>query len=125
MIFFYLLVAILPLSDHHILGRSFGGLTIFKALGCVCIVHAMIRMLMRPKRPRLLGTWQARLSLTFFLITIVSFLIAADYRNVDYSVPFSCISFIALWFIVVSVVDSVEKLRATLLWVVGSVGVAS
>jgi O-antigen ligase len=125
MIFFYLLVAILPLSDHHLLGKSFGGITIFKILGAICVGQALVRLASGSKPLPLFDTWQARLSTLFLLSVIISFFIYSGTPITDYSVVLACVSFLSFFIAAVVLVDSLRRLRATLLWTVGSVALAS
>ncbi len=125
MIFFYLLIAIMPLSDHHFWGRSFGGLTMFKALGAICLVYAVIHLASNPRKPAFFNTWQARLSILFFFGSIVSFFVAAHGKPSGLDLVWNNISFAVFFITVVSLVDSLHKLRWTLLWTVGSTAFAS
>src|SRR4051794_16350030 len=110
MLFFYLLVGILPLSDHHVLGKSFGGITLFKVLGAVCLIYAVIYRASRGGAIQYFQTWRSRLSVLFLFFTVASLLITIDTRTTDYSVLWSCASQLAFFVTAISLVDSVPRL---------------
>jgi O-antigen ligase len=122
MIFFYWLVWILPLQKHPIWGREIGPLTVFECLGVVCFVYALGHIVAGQIVPPFLGTWETRLVLLLYLIEIFSVL--TKWRG-NMSALIVYTSSLCLVFITISVVDTLRRLRWTVLTLVGSYGFAS
>jgi O-antigen ligase len=115
-----LLVAILPLKQHPIWTGAGGAFSGIKIVGLACVVYALIHLLNRRRWPRYLSTWQARWFLVFALLAFTSSLRAS------FSFYFLALaSLLLLFFILVSVVDSIKRLRWVVLTAVASLGWAS
>lgn len=125
MIFFTLLVGIMPLSDHHFWGAEIAGLTMFKWIGLSCIAYAGFYLTRRSGPPNFLQTWQARLFVVFYGLALTSYLVKRLAAGAGAQAVQSYTSFLLLFFITLAVVDSARRLCWTLLTAVGAVAFAS
>ncbi len=125
MIVFYFLVGIMPLSEHRIWGRMLGNLTIFKYVGIAAVVYAILHAFSKGLMPEYFRTRQARLFVVFCMIAAESHFTKSFSTNFGVSPLFSYISFLLLFFVTVTVVDSVHRLRIVMLTAVGAVAFAS
>jgi O-antigen ligase len=125
MIVFYFLVAVMPLSEHRIWGRMLGNLTVFKYLGAAAVIYAVAHICAKGAIPRYFRTRQARLFVLFCGIACFSYLTKSLGGNLETSPIFSYVSFLVLFFVTLTVVDSVSRLRLVTLTAVGAVAFAS
>lgn len=127
MILFYLLILIMPLENHPIWEHHFGPLTVIKYIGLGCCVAAAFYLPARKGGvPQFLGTWQARLFVLLLFIAIVSYATKGYNERSSFENPLTMyISFLLLYFITITLVDSPRRLRNVLLVAIGSVGFAS
>ncbi len=125
MIFFYLLVTVLPLTVHPVWSMFIGDLTIVKYLGFVCVLYAAMDLLMRPQAVDFLRTWQARLYLGFSGLVTVSFLGLTRPIALETSPLMVCLSLAMLFFTTLVLVNSHVRLRWTLLAAIGGLAFAS
>ncbi len=125
MIFFYLLVAVMPLVSHPLLGNFIGALTVTKYIGIASMLYAVWygirRGFMREGFRSPLLMW----FLLLFIMASVSYL----WKGIPvlwYMSPlFTYISFLFLFFVIVSLVDTLPRLRMTLLVAIASMAIAS
>jgi O-antigen ligase len=125
MIVFYFLVGIMPLSEHHIWGRFVGEFTVFKYVGAACVVYTVLHLVARRTIPPYFRTWQARLFIVFSLMAAASYLFKGLSRALEVSPLLSYVSFLLLFLITSTVVDSLNRLRWVMLVAIGSVAFAS
>ncbi len=125
MIVFYLLVGIMPLSEHHIWGSFIGDLTVFKYIGVASALYALIHLSARRSGPACFRTWQARLFIIFYLIATASYFTKGLRGSLELSPFLSYTSFLLLFLVTVTVVDSASRLRTVMLVAIGSVAFAS
>ncbi len=125
MILFYWLVAIMPLDRHPLWSHLFGDLTLFKYIGALCVIYTFLYLPSRRRPPIFLSTWQARFYFLLTAIAAVSYITKSVHVAFFLSPMFSFLSFVGLFFITVSVVDSARRLRWVLVSAVGSVAFAS
>jgi len=125
MIFFYLLVTVLPLTVHPVWSMFVGDLTIVKYLGFVCVLYAALDLLMRPQAVDFLRTWQARLYLGFSGLVTLSFLGLTRPVALETSPLMVCLSLAMLFFTTLVLVNSLVRLRWTLLAAIGGLAFAS
>ncbi len=125
MIFFYLLVSVMPLTQHPLWARYVGQMTLVKYVGAVCLLYAAMHLGVRRDFPRYFQTWQARWFATFLLLANVSFWTKGAPFSWGANPLISHTSFLLLFFITLAIVDSVRRLRWTLIVAVGSVAWAS
>jgi O-antigen ligase len=125
-IFFYLLVSVLPLVRHPLWSAFVGDLTVIKYVGVGSLAYALLYLPARPARVRFFETRQARLFVLFCLLGMASYL-AKGIRITRFELsPFvSYLSFLLFFFITLTLVDSLKRLRTVLLVAVASVGFAS
>jgi O-antigen ligase len=126
MIFFYLLVAVMPLTRHPIWGEFIGDLTGIKYVGVACMLYALFYLGHRQGgRPKFFETPQSRWFLAFMATSTVTYLIQGEAPTFGESPLASYISFFGLFFVTLVVIDSEERLRAALLAGGVSIGLAS
>ncbi len=125
MIFFYLLVAVMPLESHPLWGNFIGALTVTKYIGIASLSYAVWygtrRGFMREGFRSPLLVW----FLLLFIMASVSYL----WKGVPvlwYMSPlFTYLSFLFLFFVTVSLVDTLPRLKMTLLVAIASMAIAS
>ena len=125
MIVFYFLVGIMPLSEHRIWGRFVGEFTVFKYIGATCVFYAALHLIARRSIPPYFRTWQARLFIVFCLMATASYFFKGLPKAFEFSPLLSYASFLLLFLVTVTVVDSLRRLRWVMLVAIGSVAFAS
>jgi putative inorganic carbon (HCO3(-)) transporter len=125
MILFYLLVTVLPLTVHPVWSMFVGDLTIVKYLGFVCVLYAGMDLLMRSRAVDFFGTWQARLYLCFSGLVTLSFLGLSRPVALETSPLMIVLSLAMLFFTTLVLVNSLTRLRWTLLAAIGGLAFAS
>ena len=125
MIFFYLLISVMPLVRHPLWARFWGELTMIKYVGAACLLYALFYLVTRRKMPSFLGTRQARWFLIFYVIAMVSYFTKGKDPALELSPFMSLTSFLILFFVTLSVVDSWRRFRWSILVAVGSIAFAS
>jgi len=123
-ILFYIMILSLPFMSHPVFGRTIGPLTVEKYLGALCLLAAALHVTARRRLPPLFSTPQARAFLIFFALASASWLtlgrtLSATTMLVVYA------SHLLFLVITVSLVDSLARLRWTLLAAVASMGFVS
>ena len=125
MILFYFLVSVMPLVQHPIWSRFVGDLTITKYVGAACVVYAIFHLATRASRPAAFWSPFAKWFAVFYLLAVYSFLTKSLPSPWQLSPILSYSSFVLLFFVTGVVVDSLSRLRWTLIVAVGSLGFAS
>jgi len=125
MILFYFLVGIMPLTEHRIWAHSVGEFTVFKYIGAACVVYAAYHLIARRSIPPYFRTWQARLFIVFYLMTTASYFFKGLRGAIEFSPLLSYASFLLLFLITLTVVDSLSRLRCVMLVAIASVAFAS
>lgn len=125
MIVFYFLITQLPLDQDPTWGKFMGAATLIKYVGLLCVIYAIMHIAMRRSQPRFLNTIQARLFLVYLLFTFVSYWFMGPQFSLRSSPFISFLSMGFLFFVVLSIVDTVPRLHWTLLAAVASMGWAS
>jgi putative inorganic carbon (HCO3(-)) transporter len=126
MIFFYLLVAIMPLVNHPIWTEiKLAGLTLNKCVGIVTLLVAVVEFLVwrRPVRP--FATIQSWIFVMFAVLVMGSFLITGSSVPLEESPFGNWSSFLLLFFTASVLLTSRRRLRWVLLATVGGVAFAS
>ncbi len=121
MLFFYLLILVMPLATHPLWTRWVGELTVVKYMGAACLLYAVIHLSVRRTLPSFFSTWQARFFLILYVMATVSRFAKSLSSAVELSPFVSYTSFLLLLFVTVSIVDSLSRLRGVLLAAIGSV----
>jgi len=122
MALFYFLIFIMPLENHPLWSQKVGGLTLFKYLGVACLFYAVFHLIERRVPPTFFRTWQSRFFVIFVMIASSSYL-TKSLTAFDIILPY--VSFLLLFFITLTVVDSLDRLNRVLIVYVGSVAFAS
>jgi putative inorganic carbon (hco3(-)) transporter len=125
MIFFLLLISVLPLEQHRVWSHVVGELTVIKYLGALCLLFALLHIAMRRAVPRYFEAGQSLCFLALFLLATISYFTRSLRIEFEVSPWTSYVSFLLLLFITVSMVDTVSRLRWTALATLGSVTLAS
>jgi O-antigen ligase len=124
MIFFYLLVFVMPLSSHPLWAKVTGDLTVVKYLGGACVLYAFLDLAWQQRIPNFLKTWQARWFLLLLLMVAISYQLNGN--GAWQSSPLlSYLSFLLLFVATVSCLDTLQRVRRTLLVATGSSAFAS
>lgn len=126
MIIFYLLVSMMPMDQYHLWGLFLGAGTVIKYVGLLCILYAMFHLPVRRQAPpSYFATLQAPIFLLFIFLTFISYILLGGRFSLHSSVLMSCLSIAFLFFVVLTVVDTLNRLRWTILTAVGSMALAS
>jgi O-antigen ligase len=125
MIFFYWLLSIMPLERHPLWSRFFLGLSLFKYAGALCVLYALLYLAIRRRLPHFFATWQARFFLLFYFMSVASYVFKGNHADFQMSPMFSYTCFLLLFFVTLTIVDSLKRLRWSLLVAVGSMAFAS
>ncbi len=126
MIFFYLLILIMPLTNHSLWARYVGDLTLAKYVGGLCLLYALFHLGARRSLPTPFSTWHARWFFVLYLIAAASYFnrsLPSSNWEVGPFVGMSSLLILSL--ITMSVVDSLERLRWVLLVAIGAGAFAS
>jgi O-antigen ligase len=126
MIFFYLLIGIMPLIRHPLWAEtSIGGLTLYKWVGVCAAVTAVGYFVAAPRRIRMFRSIQAWLFVLFAVLMMGSFLLAGPDVALEQSPVANWVSFLGLFFMMFVLLRSRAQLRWALLWAVGGITFAS
>ena len=125
MILFYVLVLFMPFFNPPFLSRFVSDTVAFKVLGVACVPYAVFHLAVRGSLPPYLRTWQARLFGLLYLLATASYFTKGFRGNIFYSYWMSYTSFLALFFIVLSIIDTLAKARWVLLSATAAVALAS
>jgi O-antigen ligase len=125
MILFYLLITQMPLDRDPTWGTFLGVATAIKYLGLLCVLYAIWHVAASGSRPPYLATMQARLFFVFLLVNFCSYLLMGHEFSLQFGPFISLLSMAFLFFVVLSIVDTIPRLRWTLLAAVASMGWAS
>lgn len=122
MILVYLLIGIMPFKRDSFWNETGGEYTMAKVLGAVCLVYAIWYLLSHARRPAFLGTWQIRWYVLFMCLVYI----ASIATGAALSGPvFQATSLVFLYIVIISTVDTIKRLRWTMLTIVGSLAYAS
>lgn len=114
-IILYLLILLIPLQFHPILGMKLvGTFTIIKLVGAFSLLYALIYR-MAGSGQRLLSSHISKLFCVFTLLSLASFIAFYD-PYIPHAKYFGHISFFIFFIVVLTFIDSKEKLRKCL-WV--------
>ncbi len=125
MIFFYFLVAVMPLESHPLWSNFIGALTVTKYIGIASMAYAMWYGI---RRGFMREGFRSPLLMWFLLLFIM-----ASFSYLWKGVPvlwymsplFTYFSFLFLFFVTVSLVDTLPRLKLTLLVAIASMAIAS
>lgn len=125
MIIFYFLITQMPLDQDPTWGKFLGAATLIKYVGLLCVFYAILRLATRRRSPEFLNTMQARFFLAYLLFTFVSYWFMGSAFSLRSSPFISLLSMAFLFFVVLTIVDTIQRLRWTLLAAVAAMGWAS
>jgi O-antigen ligase len=125
MIVYYLLVSILPLTLHPFWTMFVGELTMVKYIGLASVIVAVLHLLRSGQRPRLFQAPQSRAFLLLLLIVSLSYFSRGLPFTWEHSPLISFVSFFMFNFVTVCLVDTIDRLRWTLLVAIGSLAWAT
>lgn len=125
MILFYILILIMPLTQHPLWSRTLGAMTVFKYVGAACLLYAVLRIATMRKFPPFLATRAAQAFLALYLLATFSYFTRGAPVPWGLNPLFSYTCFLGLLFITLAVVDTVYRLRIAMLAAIGSIGLAS
>jgi len=117
----------MPLQSSSLWGEKLGDFTLVKYLGIVCFMYALLYLFTRRRSPaHYFQTGQTYWLLFFFILaTISNFTKGGGLFLAQNNLYFSYISFIVLFFITLTLVDSLQRFRLVLLVATGSIAFAS
>ncbi len=125
MVLVYLLISIMPLERHPLFEKVVGEATLIKYLGLLCVAYALTYLAVRRTSPSFLATPQARVFVVYIPITFLSFWLIGSKFSLESNPFLTYLCMFFLFIIIVSVVDSLPRLRVTLLVAVGGVAFGS
>ena len=115
MIFFYILVFAAPMPNHPLFEAHVAGLTVIKWIGIACCIFAFQEMSKSRRSLGYLSTMEARAFLALFCIAALSSMTLSETDKISFSPMSSYVSFVLLFFVTISLVNSYERLHNTLL----------
>jgi len=123
-IIFYIMILSLPFVSHPLFGKTIGPLTVEKYIGALCLLYAALHVAVRRRLPPLFSTPQARAFLIFFALATASWLTLG--RSPSATTMLAIYGSHLLFLVTtVSIVDSLPRLRWTLLAAVAAMGFVS
>lgn len=125
MLIVYFLILMMPLEEHHLVGKFIAGGTVIKWVGAACVLYAIFDLATRGTPHRYFGTAQSRIFLLYMLLVTASYWTMGPEFSLHFSVFLIYVSMFLLFFVVLGTVDSLERLRWTLLTTIGSLGLTS
>ncbi len=115
MIFFYILMFTSPFYHHPFFDRGFGAFTIVKGIGAICAIYALFYLFLKGKAPSYFGTTRAKLFLVICLWGLFSYLRTGPLSSWAADPAFSYLSFLVLFFVTLTIVDTPKKIFWSLL----------
>lgn len=125
MILFYILVMAAPMPNHPLFEAQIAGLTVIKWVGILCCVYTLFLWARRRRLPELLNSTEVRAFLVLLWIAVSSFLTLSKTGNITFNPMSSYLSFLLLFILVLSLVDTYERLHKVLLVALAGVAVTS
>jgi len=124
-IFFYLLISIMPLENHPIWQARLADVTIIKYLGLVCVLVAFVHLAQRHSLPDYFATAQFRWFLLFIALATANFVIKGANFGIQDAPVIVYVSFLLLMVITITIVDTLPRLYWCLATAAASVAWAS
>ncbi|HZP01376.1 MAG TPA: O-antigen ligase family protein [Terriglobia bacterium] len=125
MIFYYVLVFMLPMPDHPLWSRTVGPMTIIKVVGVLCLLSALARAALKGSLPPILRVGAARWYLLYFLVAMTSEVIHGGTISLGPTVFANLLAVLSLFISTALMVDSLRRLRIVLLVVIVSEAICS
>jgi O-antigen ligase len=125
MIVFYFLVVLMPFLNPPFLSRVISAEVAFKVVGALCFFYAVGHLVVRGGLPRYFRTRQAQWFLLLYLIAAFSYFTRGVKGNILLS-PFTIYSsLVILFFVTLSIVDSLPRLGWVLFSASGALALGS
>jgi O-antigen ligase len=121
MIIVYFLITLLPYQRHPLWSDLVGDLTMVKYVGVASLVYTIFYWFNRRRPASYFGTPHARWFIAFLGVCLLSFVINGAPFVIDAHPIVSYLSFFMVFWVILTVVDSFDRLRWVLLVAVGSV----
>jgi putative inorganic carbon (hco3(-)) transporter len=125
MFLFYLLILIMPLTEHPFWGTSVGGVTLIKFLGVACALYGIAHMAVSGRVPKFFKEMQVKFFVLLFGIVVISYATSKAVYEAVASPLATYVSLLMLFFVTMAVVDTRARLRKTVLVSFGSIAFAS
>ena len=124
MLFYYILILTLPLTQHWLLGGD-GGVTVVKYIGLACFPFAAVRLLTRHRPSGIKFSGVGAAFSCYFVIAVVSYFSHGGQLTLEPTPLLNVSSMLLFFLITIGLVDTVERLHRVILVCIGSVGLAS
>jgi O-antigen ligase len=125
MIIFYILVLLMPFANPPFLSRIVSDTVAFKIVGAACVSYSIFHLVVRGSLPPYLRTWQARLFGLLYPLAAASYVTRGHGGAFSSGALMSYTSFVLLFFVVLSIVDTHAKVRWVLLCANAAVALGS
>ena len=125
MILYYMVIFLAPFYFHPILNQVVGGFTVVKLIGIAAVVYALIYRIRKGNIPNFLSGRQAKLFLALCVLAFLSAGRVSGTVEAAYEASLGYLSFLVFFFITLSVVDTPQRVRTTLLVCLATIGFAS
>ncbi|MFB3813625.1 MAG: O-antigen ligase family protein [Terriglobales bacterium] len=125
MLIYYFIVLLSAVPKHPWFGEQIGGVSMFKLLGAISVLYALLQLTKRRTVPPFITTWPGRLFLLLFLWALTSFVANSLGGTMGQSAMMIYTSFLSFFLVTVIVVDSQQRLRWAVLSLIGAIVWAS
>jgi len=127
LLIYFLVIMSMPFLRHQFWDAEFGpGLTVTKLLGAICLLYALVYLARRHAIPRYFVTPQSKLMLLFFGIAAFSYLSQGAQKSSELINPiYMYVSTVVLFFITMTVIDSIKRLYWSFMVAIGAIAFAS
>jgi len=126
MLFFYWMIGIMPLDQHPFWGREIiGSLTIVKALGIICLLIAVTKMMSARSSPSFFQTPQSRWYVAFLILQCSSYFVQLGHLESGMMAYSHVFSIAALFVAAMTLIDTPVRFNHTLLVAMAAAGFAS
>jgi len=125
MILFYILVLISPMPNHPLFEADVAGVSVVKWLGIICSAYALFKLLSRDRSPAFLKGWEIRSFLVLLSLATVSSFTLSKTANLTFNPILMYFNYLPLFFTILCLVNTYEKLERTLLAAIAGAAVTS
>jgi len=114
------MVWVLPLVNHPIWGAYVGPLSVFQYLGLLCVIGAVVRIVSKGRVPSYFGIWPLRLLYLLYILALIAAVRRPSSIPVFDESLMIYTSGLLIILITLTLVDNLERLRWTILVLIGS-----
>lgn len=125
MFVYYLLIAVMPFENPPIIWRIVGTTATIKVLGAICVVYALLEIVRGGSIPRYFRTWQARFFIALLFLASISFFTRGLGGHSQNTTLLMYSDFLLFFFVTITLVRSVKRLRLTLLAAIAGIAYGS